>query len=65
MTFSDNAASFVAIKALTKQSAALVAQRDKLQERLNVHNRACKVGIMADACCPTHTSITPTASVCK
>ena len=43
--FSDNAASFAAIKELTEQRAALVAQRDELQERFDVHTHACQVGI--------------------
>ena len=65
MTFSDNAASFAAIKELTEQRAALVAQRDELQERFDAHTHACQVGTRADARCPQHISRIPCATTCK
>ena len=56
MTFSDNAASFAAIKELTEQRAALVAQRDELQERFDAHTRACQVGIRQMPAAYSHVS---------
>ena len=43
MLFSDNAASFTAVKELTVRHAALSAERDRLQERLSTTGRAAQV----------------------
>jgi hypothetical protein len=43
VVFSDNAASFAAVKELTDRHAALAARRSSLQERLSMSNRAVQV----------------------
>lgn len=42
--FSDNAASFAALRELTEQREALAARRSELEERLAVHKERCQVG---------------------
>ena len=47
MVFSDNAASFAALKELAEQREALAARRNELEERLAAHRECCQVGIAA------------------
>ena len=47
MVFSDNAASFAALKELTEQREALAARRNELEEQLSAHKERCQVGIAA------------------
>ena len=42
--FSDNAASFAALKELTEQREALAARRSQLEECLAAHRERCQVG---------------------
>lgn len=44
VVFSDNAASFAALKDLTEQRAALAARREELEERFAAKTHACQVG---------------------
>ncbi len=45
MVFSENAASFAALKELTEQREALAARRNEVEEQLSAHKERCQVGV--------------------
>ncbi len=47
MVFSDNAASFAALKELTEERDRLVARRNELEEQHTVHKERCQVDMHA------------------
>ena len=55
MVFSDNAASFAALKELTEERDRLVARQNELEERQTVHKERCQVDM--HALIPLHAAV--------